>query len=105
MATAGEQPLAPLSAGGAQDEIAGSYIVVLRSTSDFADGRDLSAASSAAVGRASALGVRPRHVYKYALSGYSAQLTPEQLDKVRRDPAVAYVAADAMMQLTDTQFP
>ncbi|HQL40531.1 MAG TPA: S8 family serine peptidase, partial [Anaerolineaceae bacterium] len=35
--------------------------------------------------------------YSSILSGYSAQLPPEALEAVRRNPAVAYVEADALM--------
>ncbi len=82
--------LAPaLQASGAA--LPGQYIVV------YADGARPTRADAAAVG------VSPLFVYTSGVHGYSATLTPAQLDQVRRDPAVAYVEQDAQVHVAAAQ--
>ncbi len=57
---------------------ASAYVVVLR---DGADPHQVAGAAAAA----------PGHVYRSVLNGFSARLSPGQVDRVRRDPAVLAV--------------
>ncbi|WP_327357890.1 S8 family serine peptidase [Streptomyces sp. NBC_01304] len=75
--------LAPLYATGA-DEVPGRYIVVLKPGTALA--------SPTATARAA--GGRVRKEFNAALHAFSADLPAAALDKVRRDPAVAYVQAN-----------
>ena len=70
--------------------VPGSYVVVLRPGAD-----------AAAVARTA--GTTPRRVYGSVVSGFAAQLTPEQLDRVRRSPAVQAVEPDQVVRADATQ--
>jgi subtilisin family serine protease len=48
-------------------------------------------------------GVTVHHVYGHALKGFAATLTPAALDRLRRDPRVAYVQPDQIGRATTTQ--
>ncbi|MEU6132048.1 S8 family peptidase [Saccharopolyspora sp. NPDC047091] len=77
-----------LSADGTAD----SYVVDLRDGSN-----------PAAV--AAALGVRTDHVYTHSLHGFSAELTPEQLQAVRANREVAGVSQNFRIQVEQPQRP
>ncbi|MFB7340448.1 S8 family serine peptidase [Streptomyces hydrogenans] len=77
---AGTNPVA------ATPQPASGYIVVLK---------DGSTADPASVAR-SVSGVQLRSVYRSALHGFSARLTPAAADALRADPAVKYVEASAI---------
>jgi aqualysin 1 len=70
--------------GGQPTTIAGQYVVVLRP----------GAARPAATGRARRLGARVQAEYGHALSGYAVQLDAVQLEALRDDPDVDFIAAD-----------
>ena len=82
-------PLAPLlAASGAATP--GAYVVVLRP-------------GSSPQGLVHGLGVKARHVYEGSLTGFAARLTPGQLDRVRRDPAVESVEPDQVVRADGRQ--
>ena len=70
--------------------VPGSYVVVLRSG---ADPRSV----------ARAAGADARRVYRSVLHGFAAQLSPAQLDRVRRDPAVQAVEPDQVVRADAAQ--
>ena len=78
-------PLAPLLAASGQ-AAPGAYVVVLR---PGGEPRRL----------VHGLQVEARHVYEGTLAGFAAQLTPAQLDRVRRDPAVESVEPDQVVRV------
>ena len=80
------ESLAPLHVAFGLDALQGSYIVVLKPGTD--------ARSAAAVA-----GVHPRHVYDASIRGFAAELTPGQLNALRRNPTVAYVETDRYVAL------
>lgn len=86
-AAPGTHNLAPVHAAQGK-AIAGQYIVVLK------DGAN-------AESTAQRLGVTTRHVYKSALSGFSATLSAAQLAKVRADKHVAYVDHNGAVHTQD----
>ncbi|UUZ58480.1 S8 family peptidase [Nocardioides sp. B-3] len=76
----------------------GRYIVVLD--------KDAGAANlTAAKSDARADGARVTHTYTSVLDGFAAKLSPRALRGLRNNPNVAYIEADAPVQLTDTQSP
>ena len=91
---------APLLLAGTPAAVEGSYLVVLDAEPAAQRG-----AGSRAAEKARGLGARVLHTYDTAVAGYAAQLSPGQLKKVREDPAVAYVEADQVVSVSDTQSP
>jgi aqualysin 1 len=87
---------APLVGEGRQGQLEGQYIVVLRD-----------AAAPAAVARtkdkANEGGGQVERTYGRALEGFAAELTPAALRRLRADPAVAFVEADAVVTANPTQ--
>lgn len=77
--------LAPLFLAGDDEAHSGRFIVVLE---DGADPRSL----------AETFRFQPRHVYRHALKGFTAPLTPGQVDALRRHPAVSYVVQEGRMR-------
>jgi subtilisin family serine protease len=51
-----------------------------------------------------ALDIQPTQRYRAALEGFSANLTPRQLDRLRRNPAVRTIMPDYQIQLDQGQF-
>lgn len=74
---------------GRADAAARGCIVVYR------DGTDPDAVTDAL---AAAHGFAPKHVFRHALLGFSAELSDDALEAVRRHPAVKYVEHDAPVQ-------
>ncbi|MCE0536869.1 S8 family peptidase [Kineosporia rhizophila] len=79
----------------AEDAIPGQYIVVLKAP---ATGED-NAALEAAVERAEDRGAEVTQEYGEAINGYAATMSGTELNKVRTDPAVAYIAADTVVSI------
>jgi len=77
---------------GAPDLEAGRYIVVVR------EGRS---ASSIAARSPHVVGVSA--VFNDAIDGFVAEFTEEQIEALSDDPAVAYVAEDAVLSVATTQ--
>jgi subtilisin family serine protease len=50
-------------------------------------------------------GVKADHVYKSALKGFAARLTPKALAKLQKNPKVAYIEKDQEMSINATQNP
>jgi subtilisin family serine protease len=71
--------------------IADQYIVVLK------EGVDAKAI-------ATALGVKPKHLYKAALNGFAGKLTAAQVEALRSNPNVDYVEQDQEVTASDTQY-
>ena len=80
--------------------IKGSYIVVLRDDVMQASGMS---AEAMADSHAAAYGAQREHVYKHALRGYSARMSPEQAERLADDPAVALVEEDQVVEAVATQ--
>ena len=81
--------LAPLLTASAP-AAPGAYVVVLRPGSDPQR-------------LVRGLALRARHVYDGGLTGFAAGLTPAQLDRVRRDPAVELVEPDQVVRADGRQ--
>lgn len=80
--------------------IPGSYIVVLREDKGAEVEGVLQALEREGVG---ALGLAPEEsrvqfVYKEALKGFAAKLTPSALARLRKDPRVAYIQLDQVLE-------
>ncbi|MEY4610036.1 MAG: hypothetical protein RL246_355 [Bacteroidota bacterium] len=50
-------------------------------------------------------GIKADHVYKSALKGFAARLTPKALAKLQKNPKVAYIEKDQEMSINATQNP
>jgi subtilisin family serine protease len=87
---------APLDGGGRPGAIPGRYIVVMKSAAS-------AASTQRAQHAARSRGGRVDREYGSALKGYAASLPAAALAEVRRDPAVAYVEADAVVSASATQ--
>lgn len=110
---------APLLLDDTATAVEGRYVVVMEGPGAVApptsrakapvDRRSATAADrgrgARAAERARGLGARVLHTYDASIAGYAAELTPSQLAQVRRDPAVAYVEADQVVSVADTQSP
>jgi aqualysin 1 len=118
-----QDPLAPLVGVDSPDAIAGQYIVVFKdgagfeaadealmdalSASDSGKGVERGAAVSpearqAALARA---GINVQFRYTDALNGFAATLPPQAVAGLRRNPNVAYIEADSVITIDDTQSP
>ena len=86
---------APLDGLGREGTIAGEYIVVLKKGS----GADHVAAARRDV---SSRGGQVRREYQHAIMGFAANLPPQALDALRRNPNVAFIEADAVVTTNQT---
>lgn len=90
-----ETALAPLIGTDTAEAIAGQYIVVFK---DNAQNEGLTAQSTD--GLVGSLNLNPQgvsiqHVYDQALSGFAAQLSSENINKLRLDPRVDFIEQDS----------
>jgi len=87
------------SAGDAPDESGASnpYIVVLQD--------DVAHPANVAHRHEANRGAELGHIYDVAIKGYAAELTPAELDAVRKDPNVAYVERDILLHATAQTTP
>jgi aqualysin 1 len=88
---------APAADAQAPSEAPDTYIVTLAS-----DVTDVGAEAAAQL-EDEASGVQPERVFRSALRGYSARLTPDQALRLARDPDVVAVERDQVMYALDTQ--
>ena len=80
--------------GGADQVVPGSYIVVLDDS--------VQSVSHQLAKQERREGFQARRVYRTALKGYSAKLTPGQVRGLRRDPQVASVEPNRIVHASDT---
>lgn len=85
------EPPAPLILTADAEEVPEQYIVVYK---PGALRFDTALKTQARVER---MGGKMQHYYSHVLNGYSAVLSPEALEAVRSDPAVAYVVPDGVV--------
>ncbi|MER5772165.1 S8 family peptidase [Streptomyces sp. NPDC001985] len=88
-ASAAPSPPVPAPLTEAAEAVPGQYIVHLRT-------------GTTPESVLSPLGVTPRHVYEHALNGFSAALTPAQLETVRLLPGVRAVEENAVSRTPAT---
>jgi subtilisin family serine protease len=95
------QPLAPILNEGARDVIPGRYIVIFKEDGVQAAASTRKVRNAAAAARSMAaqrlvqqLGGRIGFVYTSALTGFSAELPPAALERLRAMPEVAWIEAD-----------
>ncbi len=105
-ATEGEELVAPASSLDAGDPIPGRYIVVLNDgagqSTARSNGQDpIEVASEMAQGQ----GLEVTHPYQNALEGFVAEIPDEQVDDVRSDPRVEFVAQDRVVKATAQRNP
>jgi len=81
-----------VSLGGRRQAAQQRYIVVLKSP----------ATPDAVLGRH---GLAARHVYRHALRGFTASLTPQRLSRLKADPTVALVERDIPIFATQQTLP
>ncbi|HEU4671418.1 MAG TPA: S8 family serine peptidase [Candidatus Limnocylindrales bacterium] len=85
----------PIAAVGDGRAVAAGYVVVLAPD----------ASVTGSVRRLARDSVRPDHVFRHALRGFAATLTPAQAAAVRADPSVRAVVPDARVELTEQSVP
>ncbi len=83
--------------GGSSDEARGRYLIVLRDATPSA--RDVAAEHSRRHGAEVDL------VYQHALKGYAADLPEQALEGIRRDPRVAFIEPDQVVQANSQLVP
>jgi subtilisin family serine protease len=87
---------APLLGTDNSAAIADRYIVVFKDTAE----RTFVNSASETV---QALGGSIHHTYRHSIRGFAATMAPSAVAKLREDPNVAYVEADATVSLSTTQ--
>jgi aqualysin 1 len=92
-ASAAEPSLAPLHTASAGSTVADNYIVVLKS------GQNTAKVASRAQSKGASVGAR----YDRVLRGFSARMSDDQLEDVRKDSAIAYVEPDQVVTADTTQ--
>jgi subtilisin family serine protease len=93
----GTSKLAPVYSSDAEGILPGRYIVV------FKDGVSQSRVRSASALSSQAIGVQVHHSFSSALKGFSATLSTEALEALRANPDVAYIEAERVFRVSDTQ--
>lgn len=96
----GEDGLAPLFSSNrtGMAPLSAYYVVVLK---DNVDWKDLDFESDKIT---KLLSSQKDKTFRYALKGFTIQLTAEDLDNVRKEPNVKYVEQDQVMKISGTQF-
>lgn len=99
-------PLTPAAAEAPpqSDVVPGGYIVTLKDTA-APDSAGMSATVDAAVEQAATLGAHVQHVYRHALHGYSASMSPSVAAALADDPRVSSVEPDRRVQATAQSVP
>ncbi len=98
---------APL-VGGGKSAIAGEYVVMLKDPAGLqaagveGSGESSSSLVAAAVQRGKAAGATVQEQYP-ELRGYSAKLSEAELEKIRKDPTVEYVAVNQRYRASGTE--
>lgn len=95
-----DQNLAPLFSNKRIDNLPenANYIVVLKDEIDWSD-IDFECSKIEKV-----ISSHRKKIFRYALKGFSIQLTSKELKKVRKDPNVKYVEHDQSVNVSFTQF-
>ena len=92
-----------------ENPIPGNYIVVLNEGALLGPGRSAGApgmaiaVENAAIDLAARLNLNVGKVYQHALAGFSTKASPQALRALLRDPRVAYVEEDGLVELNATQ--
>ncbi|KAG6001338.1 hypothetical protein E4U21_004436 [Claviceps maximensis] len=73
--------------------IAGKYIVKMK------DGSSIQTINAAI----SSISSRAKHTYTHAFHGFSAALSPVELENLRKDPSVDFIEQDAVVTISNTQ--
>ncbi|WP_328223278.1 MULTISPECIES: S8 family peptidase [unclassified Streptomyces] len=81
----------------AENAVQGSYIVTLKESLPF------KAASSKGKAVATRYGAEVQQTYKKALNGYATEMTEAEAKQLAADPAVAAVAVNKTVHMSDTQ--
>ena len=89
-----------------ENPVAGQYIVVLKD--DAARGPDQPywagrTVPDVAQEMALLYSAQLRHVYQHALKGFAVAMSPQQAERLAKDPRVAYVEEDGVVQAIATQ--
>ena len=87
---------------GAPNLVKDSYVVVLKESSTTPGNRPASVRTEAN-SLASQYGGNVRFTYHAALTGFSATMSQQQARKLAANPKVAYVQADRLFRISDTQ--
>lgn len=82
--------------------IPGRYIVVFEDWAAGGRGHG-SAAESVAAEMSAIYGGRPDRIYRFAINGFSAEMTEGQAAALSRDPRVKYVEEDGVISIDTTQ--
>ncbi len=100
--TSAPSGLAPLYFPEEAEVIPGQYIVVFKENQGRPVLQSLKAGQVAPLGLSSQE-IRIQQVYAEALEAFVATLTPQGLEALRRDPRVAFIEADARIQIQASQ--
>ncbi|MFJ8074838.1 S8 family serine peptidase [Streptomyces sp. NPDC096176] len=102
LAAASPAPAAVAKAPTQSDQVSGRYIVTLKDAATFGDAE---ATVDAAVEQASSMGAVVRHVYRHALHGYSASMSPSAAAELADDPHVESVEPDREVRIAAQSVP
>jgi subtilisin family serine protease len=84
-------------------KIPNNYIVVLDQDASAQDANELQTASDADELILKTRTGRVKHVYAHALKGFAAEMSEEEAIELSKDPRVAYVEEDSVMEIVVTQ--
>jgi subtilisin len=104
--TVGEELVADTSSLDAGDPIPGRYIVVFKDDVGQSTARsNRQDPSEVASELAQGQGLEVTHTYQNALEGFAAEIPDEQVDDVRSDPRVEFVAQDHVVKASAQTLP